>query len=150
MLYSVGVPFRAYADYIVLVEEKRRKRMKLCIPIEEDKGLESIPYGHFGSAPMFMLFDTESNETKVIDNRDQHHAHGDCHPMKNLDGENIDIVLVGGIGGRAIARLNEIGIKVYRSTQGTIQENINHYRNKGLTELTPADACRHHGHGCGG
>lgn len=124
--------------------------MKLCIPIEEDKGLESIPHGHFVSAPMFMIFDTESNETKVIDNSDLHHAHGACHPMKNLDGENIYAVLVGGIGGRAIARLNEIGIKVYRSTQGTIQENVDDFRNNGLTELTPDNACRHHGHGCGG
>ena len=123
--------------------------MKLCIPIEENKGLESIPYGHFGSAPMFMLFDTESNETKVIDNHDLYHANGACHPMKNLDGENIDTVLVGGIGSRAIARLNEIGIKVYKSIQGTLQENIDHFRNNRLTELTQDNACSHHGHGCG-
>jgi predicted Fe-Mo cluster-binding NifX family protein len=149
LLHFFRASIRVHVGYLILVEEERIKRMKLCIPIEEDKGFESIPYGHFGSAAMFMVFDTESNETKIIDNRDQHHAHGACHPLKNLDGENIDAVLVGGIGSKAISRLNEIGIKVYRSTYGTIKENINHYRNKGLTELTPANACRHHGHGCG-
>ncbi len=24
--------------------------MKVCIPVEENKGLDSKPYGHFGSA----------------------------------------------------------------------------------------------------
>ena len=28
--------------------------MKVCIPVEVNEGLKSKPFGHFGSAPMFI------------------------------------------------------------------------------------------------
>jgi len=44
--------------------------MKICFPVEENKGLESAVYGHFGSAPGFVTFDTETEEAGFINNRD--------------------------------------------------------------------------------
>jgi len=71
--------------------------MKVCIPIQESKGLESIAYDHFGSAPFFLIYDLETEEVKVIQNEDLHHAHGMCQPLKALAGETVDVILVGGI-----------------------------------------------------
>ncbi len=34
--------------------------MNICIPVNEDKGLQSPVCAHFGSAPAFMIVDTES------------------------------------------------------------------------------------------
>ncbi|RME41495.1 MAG: diguanylate cyclase, partial [Deltaproteobacteria bacterium] len=36
--------------------------MKVCFPVNNDQGLESEVYGHFGSAPAFVVVDTESHE----------------------------------------------------------------------------------------
>jgi len=38
--------------------------MKLCIPISEDRGLDSPICGHFGSAPAFLLVDTETRASR--------------------------------------------------------------------------------------
>ena len=34
--------------------------MKICFPVTADEGLESAVYSHFGSAPLFLLVDTDA------------------------------------------------------------------------------------------
>lgn len=125
--------------------------MKVCIPTQEDKGVNSIAYGHFGSAHTFIIYDLEKGEVKSVSNTNQHHEHGACHPMAALDGESVDAVVVGGIGRRAIEGLNAMGIKVYQSIDGNVQSNVDALRNAALVELTPELACGGHSHGvsCG-
>jgi predicted Fe-Mo cluster-binding NifX family protein len=122
--------------------------MKICIPSEQNLGLESPTYSHFGSAPYFIIYDTETRALKTLENADEHHAHSACHPLKALAGETVDAVIVGGIGGRAIAGLNGAGIRVFRSIPGTVRENLDRLENGRLSELTPDQACAHHRHGC--
>jgi predicted Fe-Mo cluster-binding NifX family protein len=52
--------------------------MRLCIPIETNEGKNAKVYGHFGSAPYFTIVDIEKDSVEVIDNANQHHAHGMC------------------------------------------------------------------------
>ena len=86
--------------------------MKICVPVEVNNGLESRPFGHFGSAPMFVVCDLESGDLSTINNGDLGHEHGMCQPIKALAGNVVDAVIVGGIGQGAIAKLNSMGIKV--------------------------------------
>jgi len=44
--------------------------MRVCFAIREDKGMESQVYNHFGSAPAFVIVDTELNKTFSINSRD--------------------------------------------------------------------------------
>ncbi|MFH1077188.1 MAG: NifB/NifX family molybdenum-iron cluster-binding protein [Pseudomonadota bacterium] len=121
--------------------------MKICIPVQENNGMESIVYGHFGSAPFFIMHDTGTGETKEITNKNQHHEHGACQPVATLGGEAVDAVIVGGIGAGAIMGLNANGIKVYKSIEGTIKNNITALEKGELSELMAHNACSHHG-GC--
>ena len=50
--------------------------MKICFPTTNLQGLESQVYGHFGSAPGFVIVDTETRTVEEINNHDLHHAHG--------------------------------------------------------------------------
>lgn len=119
--------------------------MKLCFPIESENGVQSLIYSHFGSAPMFIIHDTESNVTVTINNQNLGHEHGMCSPIKALNGKSVDAIIVGGIGAGAISKLNAMGIKVFRSNEGTIQENVELFKNNSLSEITLNDACRQHG-----
>ena len=76
--------------------------MKICFPVQNDNGIESTVYNHFGSAPAFVVIDTDTNNVTSINNRDQHHSHGACNPMKALDNQEIDAIVVGGIGAGAL------------------------------------------------
>ena len=73
--------------------------MKLCFPVKEISDLESEVYGHFGSAPAFIVIDSDTKAVTVVNNSDQHHAHGMCNPVGALEGREVDVVIVGGIGG---------------------------------------------------
>ena len=119
--------------------------MKICIPTETDEGKKAKVYGHFGSAPYFTIYDTEKDAFEVIDNSNQHHAHGTCHPMGMLDGKDIDSVICGGMGARAVQKLNEAGIKTYRAEAGSVEEIVKKMQNGKLEEITIQNACAQHG-----
>jgi predicted Fe-Mo cluster-binding NifX family protein len=118
--------------------------MRICIPIETDEGKSAKVYGHFGSAPYFAIYDTGKDKLEVIDNSNQHHAHGTCHPMGILNGKNINAVVCGGMGARALQKLNEGGIKTYRAVAGTADEIIKKYKQGELKEITMENSCTSH------
>jgi len=120
--------------------------MKVCIPIEKNDGKDTMPYGHFGSAPMLAICDTETDGIEFID-KGAHDSHGACTPMASLEGYNIAALIVGGIGARAIMGLNASGIKIYRAVQGNLAENVALFKNGRLVELTPEGGCSQHGGG---
>jgi len=121
--------------------------MRLCIPVAADQGMDSPVFGHFGSAPMFAIHDTESGETVFTDNGNEHHAHGHCQPVGALGDQAVDAILVGGMGGHAVSRLSAAGIKVYRAAPGTLADAVEAWRAGTLEEITAEGACAHHG-GC--
>jgi predicted Fe-Mo cluster-binding NifX family protein len=118
--------------------------MKVCFPVQKDEGMDSTVYNHFGSAPVFVVVDTETSNLSAINNRDQHHAHGACNPMKALDNQKVDAIVVGGIGAGALTRLNQMGIMVHRSQAATVRENVDLYTSKSLPELTLQGCCGGH------
>ncbi|MHB0997361.1 MAG: NifB/NifX family molybdenum-iron cluster-binding protein [Elusimicrobiales bacterium] len=120
--------------------------MIICVPVENNDGLNSKVYGHFGSAPFFAICDLESGKLELIDNGNMHHEHGQCNPLGAIAGKNVNAILVGGIGGRALQHLNAGGIKAFRAPQGPLSEAIELFKKNALPEMNPADCCQ--GHGC--
>ncbi len=120
--------------------------MKLCFPVQHDQGAESAVYNHFGSAPLFVILDAKTGETRTVINGDQHHAHGGCNPIKAIGGQNIDAVVVAGIGAGALSRLNQLGIRVYRAQLPTIRENVQLLLEQKLQEYVLQECCGGHGH----
>jgi predicted Fe-Mo cluster-binding NifX family protein len=118
--------------------------MKICFPAQKNDGLDSAVYNHFGSAPIFVVVDTDTDNVTAINNRDQHHTHGACNPMKALDNQKVDAIVVGGIGAGALNRLNQMGIVVHRSQASTIRENLAMFASKTLPELTLQGCCGGH------
>lgn len=122
--------------------------MKIAFPTQEEKGLESLVYGHFGSARRFILVDRDKGSFETIDNRDSEHEHGQCQPLQALGGGRVDAVVVGGIGAGALARLNAAGITVYRAVEGSVAENLKLIDAGFLPVFMLDQTCA--GHGAGG
>ncbi len=123
--------------------------MRICFPIERNDGLDSKLSDHFGSAPMFMVADTDSNELTVLSNSDQHHAHGACNPLQTLQGSGIEGIAVRNIGTGAVAHLNRAGLSVYKATAETVRENVEKLAASELPRYTTSESCSGHGHGGG-
>ena len=119
--------------------------MLVCIPTNGNAGFEDTVSDHFGSAPYFTLYDSVSDELKVVENRNAHHSHGTCHPMNQLAKYHIDCIACSGMGRRAIEALSTEGIRVYHSELKSVRELIDEIKTGDLTEIDPAKACRGHG-----
>jgi len=124
--------------------------MKICFPVQENEGLASQVYGHFGSAPMFVVVNTDTGAVTSINNSDQIHEHGACNPVAGLGGHKVDAIVVGGIGGGALNKLNNSGLRVFQAQEGTIDKNMELFKNDDLPEFMPGHTCGGHGHdqGC--
>jgi len=123
--------------------------MKICFPTEDLQGLDSRVHGHFGTAPGFVMVETDTMRVSRIVNEDLHHAHGMCQPLKALGGERVDGIVVGGIGLGALTKLRSEGIEVYRASEGTVKENLELIGKGRLPTFDPARTCGGQGGGCG-
>jgi predicted Fe-Mo cluster-binding NifX family protein len=126
--------------------------VKIAIPVEDARGLESQVYGHFGSAPCFLVYDSDSGAASVVDNRQTAHEHGHCNPIAALAGHRVEALVTGGIGGRALELLRTAGIRVYQAAHaGTAAQSLKSFQENDLQEITSSACCSHgHGHGEGG
>jgi len=118
--------------------------MKICIPIKDKIGIKAKVSDHFGSAPYFLIYDDSKETFELIKNLNEHHVHGACQPIHALEGVKIDAVVCKGMGARAVLKLNEGGIKTYRSDAALAGDIIKRFRSGGLEEITVKNACKEH------
>jgi predicted Fe-Mo cluster-binding NifX family protein len=130
--------------------------MNLCIPVNSDEGLASEVCPHFGSAPCFLIVDTQTGTCRAIANTvHQQGRGGGCAPLRLLDGEDVDALVVGGIGMGALGKLRAANIQVLLSRLKTVQETLAAFKAGSLQAVGDDAVCAGHephglGHGPGG
>jgi predicted Fe-Mo cluster-binding NifX family protein len=119
--------------------------MNICIPVNADQGIASEVCAHFGSAPFFMIVNTETGSCRAISNQNSHHAHGMCQPLLAIQGEELGGIVVGGIGMGALTKLLMAGLQVYRAQHATVELTLAAFKAGSLQAMTPEAACGMHG-----
>lgn len=122
--------------------------MHICIPVVDDRGLDSRVCEHFGSSPAYMLVDTETGTCRAV----PHNApreHGACAPVATLFDLGAEAFVVGGIGRGALARIEARGARVFQSGHATVGETLEAFRSGALRPAFRDDACAGHSHGHG-
>lgn len=118
--------------------------MNICIPTAGPSGLNDTVYGHFGSAPYLTIIETDTEAISVVDNSNKEHGHGNCAPSAELVERGVDAVACGGMGRRALARLNEAGIRVFLSGAATPAEAVREIVTGNAQECSADQACAGH------
>ncbi|MBU0987701.1 MAG: diguanylate cyclase [Proteobacteria bacterium] len=118
--------------------------MKIAFPTQENMGIDSPVYSHFGSARFFIVVDAKTGEIETENNKDLDHIHGKCQPLVALGGKTVNVVVVGGIGKGALHKLGNAGIAAYRAVEGTVAENLELFRAGKLPEFTMEHTCSGH------
>ena len=118
--------------------------MKIAFPTQENHQMESELHNHFGSAKYFILVDAETDDVSVIENQDVHHQHGNCQPLAALGGVAVDAVVAGGIGGGALRKLVDAGVRTFRGVEGTVSENLELIKDEKLPDFTLEQTCKGH------
>jgi predicted Fe-Mo cluster-binding NifX family protein len=122
--------------------------MRICIPSETNEGLEAAVAGHLGRAPFYTLVDTESGEVAVLANAP--HGEGHCNPTGALEGRGVEAILCAGVGRRAVAALEDAGIRVLVTEAARVDHAVEALRNGAVRVLSVNEACGggHAGGGC--
>ena len=126
--------------------------MKIFVPTKDERALEAETFGHVGGAPYYTIADTDSGYVQTVPAGHHDHESGECGPGAQMRALDIDTVVCGHIGRRAMASLEAAGITVFVSDAGTVREVLADARNGGLRAISAAEACAGHGarHGeCG-
>ncbi|MFX0096489.1 MAG: NifB/NifX family molybdenum-iron cluster-binding protein [Candidatus Hodarchaeota archaeon] len=117
--------------------------VKIAIPIEEFAGEASQVSGHFGRAPLFLVVELSKNNEVIdldpIENKGEHFG-GRRHASALMVDLKPDILVVKGMGHRAISLFQELGIDVLSGDVSSVREAIDAYLDNKLTPLT--EGCR--------
>ena len=92
---------------------------RIAIPSNESGGLDGIRSGHFGHCDTFTLVDVKGGAIeKVSTIANQSHVQGGCMVPVNLLADNqVNALIVGGIGMRPLMGFRQAGIAVYHDDQ---------------------------------
>jgi predicted Fe-Mo cluster-binding NifX family protein len=94
-----------------------KEKIRISIPVLEDKGLESMASPHFGGAKLFAFVDTEKGQitsflAKINKAANLTRKKGIVAAQILVD-ENVDVVLVSGLGEGPFHRLRENMVQIY-------------------------------------
>jgi predicted Fe-Mo cluster-binding NifX family protein len=122
--------------------------MRIAVSIEDNRDLESTVAHHFGRCPFFALVDLEGNEVKTVQVIDNPYYNG--HQPGQVPGfihsQKADVMLSGGMGGRAIQFFQQYGIQAATGASGTVRSALESYLGGGLTGAAPCKESVEHGH----
>ena len=123
--------------------------MKIAITAENNNGLESMVAQHFGHAPYFILVDVEDGQVTATQSVANPFVNG--HAPGQIPGfiqeQHADVMLSGGMGGRAIQFFEQAGIQAATGASGTVRQSLESYLGGALSEAAPCDESVEHGHG---
>jgi predicted Fe-Mo cluster-binding NifX family protein len=139
---------RVIVHHPILITILKGFDMKIAVTAESNNGLESPVAQHFGHAPFFMLVDVENGEVCAVQGVANPFASG--HQPGQIPGfikqQSVDVILSGGMGGRAIEFFKQAGIKAATGASGTVRQALENYLGGTLKEAAPCDESVAHGH----
>ena len=123
--------------------------MRIAVSADNKNGLDSVVSPHFGRCPHFVLVDLDDhavNEVREVDNPYYgHHRPGQVPALINSLGANV--MLTGGMGGRAIMFFEQFGIEGVTGAYGTVRQSVERYLGGQLKGAAPCKESEEHGHG---
>jgi predicted Fe-Mo cluster-binding NifX family protein len=122
--------------------------MRIAVSADNNEGLNSIVSPHFGRCPHFVLVDVEDQEIRDVQSVDNpyygNHQPGQVPGFIASHGANV--MLTGGMGGRAIMFFQEYGIEGVTGAYGTVKQAVEHYLGGQLKGAAPCRESQEHGH----
>jgi len=107
---------------------KRREHMIIAIPVLSDDGINSLISEHFGHAPYFAFILIENGQIKSVEiEENPHQEHGPGVIPNYVKSHGANLIIVRGIGQRAVDFFEKLGIKVIRGAEGSIASIVNQY-----------------------
>jgi predicted Fe-Mo cluster-binding NifX family protein len=122
--------------------------MRIAISADDRSGLESVVSPHFGRCPHYILIDVEGHEVKAVNAVDNPY-YGQHTPgvvPSFIHSQDVDVMLSGGMGGRAIASFEQLGVEAVSGASGTVRRVLELYLGGQLQGVQPCRESIEHAH----
>jgi predicted Fe-Mo cluster-binding NifX family protein len=123
--------------------------MRIAVSAGEGIGLESPVSPHFGRCPFFALVDVEGREVGAV--RTVPNPYYDQHQPGQVPGfihsQGADVMLSGGMGGRALSFFRQYGIQAVTGASGIVRDAVEQFLDGSLEGAGPCRESTEHGHG---
>lgn len=123
--------------------------MRIAVSTDNKAGLDSIVAPHFGRCPHYVLVDVEGGEAREVQEVDNpyYNAHEPGQVPAYIHSLGVDVMLAGGMGGRAIMFFQQFGIEGVTGACGTVRQSLERYLGGELKGAAPCKESVEHGHG---
>lgn len=122
--------------------------MRVALPVVEDNGIDSQISPHFGRCPFFVIAEIEEGQIKSSEMLKNpffpNHEPGQIPAF--IHEQNVNVMLSGGMGGRAIQFFNQYEVEAVTGATGTAKESLENYLAGKYTDAAPCSD--NHDHGC--
>ena len=123
-----------------------QNRIRIAVPSEAPGGFDAPRSGHFGRSPNFTLVDIVDGDVASVDvvvNRP--HTHGGCmSPVVTLGENQVDVVIVAGIGHRPLLGCVQAGIRVFAGEdRPDVRSVVQAFVDMELSPVGPDATCLH-------
>ncbi len=123
--------------------------MRIAVSADNKNGLDSVVSPHFGRCPHFVLVDLEGRDVRQVRAVDNPY-YGNHQPGQVpafIHSLEANVMLTGGMGGRAITFFQQFGIEGVTGAYGTVRQSVERYLGGGLKGAAPCKESQEHGHG---
>jgi len=121
--------------------------MRIAVSADSKNGIDSVVGPHFGRCPYFILVDVEG--TDVVEVTEVENPFFNAHQPGQVPGfiqsQGANVMLTGGMGGRAIMFFQQLGIEPVTGASGTVRHALEAYLGGGLTGANPCLESQSHG-----
>lgn len=116
--------------------------MRICLPVIEDRSMDSQILEHFGKTSLFAFYDDETQKLEIIKIKGRHSG-GQLTPAEIILGASVDLLICANLGPKAVQILNTHGVDVLTGARGTIAEALESFK-KGELKSGAENPCREH------
>ncbi len=121
---------------------------KIAISVLDANGLDAQISAHFGRCPYFTLVEVEDREVRAVEsvanpyfsNHQPGEVPGFIHSL------GAQVMLSGGMGGRAVVFFQDYGITPATGASGVARDALKRYLDGDLTGTAPCSESTQHGH----
>ena len=119
-------------------------KVRIAIPSAMPGGLEAALGQHFGHCDVYTVVDVEDNKIAEVSTLPNvPHQQGGCMaPVNHLAGNQVNVLIAGGMGMRPLMGFNQVGIDVYfGGNTTTVNEAVQALLQGSLPRFTQQFTC---------
>lgn len=121
---------------------------KIAIAALDANELEAQVSPHFGRCPYFILVETEGPEVRAVETvaNPYYPDHDPGQVPAFIHSLGVQVMLAGGMGGRAVACFQQYGIEPATGLSGSVRASLSRYLGGEVRGAAPCSESTEHGH----